>query len=66
MEFEATRPPNFIKIRGTETRVDIGALDEKEFYDFSRAMTDQLALHWQKRKEMIKDNLSPMQTTSPN
>ena len=55
MEFDTTRPPNFIAIKGCEQRVDIGMLSEKEFDRFAESMAVSLRVHWGKRRAQIEN-----------
>ena len=50
MEFEATRPPNFIKIEGSGLRISIGLMSEDEFKKFSKKQSIALREHYLERK----------------
>jgi len=54
MNFETTKPPNFIKKVGSESRLSIGLLSDAEFKVFAKSMASELEKHWRFRK---KENL---------
>jgi hypothetical protein len=50
MKFETSTPPNFIRIKGTDTVVDIGMLSDHEFEIFKFDMSVELTKHYIKRR----------------
>jgi hypothetical protein len=66
MQFDTTKPPNFIYIKGTDTRVDIGMMSEDEFEIFKYEMTVRLTTHYlERRARMIVEAKPERHTTAP-
>jgi len=53
LELKTPILPNFIKIKGTKSVIDLGSLDDEAYAQFEHQYTEELRLHWLKRKKNI-------------
>lgn len=56
MKYEPTRQPNFIAIKGTGQRVDIGLMGDGEFLEFSREQSIALWNHYKERRAKLEES----------